>query len=159
MLSQDHSSLSTSSWCSICLTKYLHRLSGAISGKLINVAVILPGFFQWRWNVAGIDTLSMQCSLHGWIPQLMTDSVYGSAWVSEDSVCWEWDNRRSDINSAAFSWWKWGCTAASWVLFRLIQIPQTLSLLHWFWIWCLLLPIKAGADWQVAAHLWGRQYV
>lgn len=78
----------------VSVSQNICTLSGAISGKLIYVAVILPGFFQWLWNVAGIDTLSMQCSLHGWIPQLMTDSVYGSAWVSEDSVCWEWDNRK-----------------------------------------------------------------
>lgn len=78
MLSQDHSSFSTGGWCSIYPTKLLHKLSGTISGKLIYVAVILPGFFQWLWCVTGKDTLSMQCSLHVWIPQQLTDSVYGS---------------------------------------------------------------------------------
>lgn len=126
MLSQDHSSFSTGGWCSIYPTKLLHKLSGTISGKLIYVAVILPGFFQWLWCVTGKDTLSMQCSLHVWIPQQLTDSVYGSARGERGF-------RMLEI------WYKQSCVFLMEMrmhsnIMGVIQ-ANTDTLLHWFWIW------------------------
>lgn len=78
-LPPDHYSFSTCGWFSIYI-RFLQRLSGTILGKLIYVAVIFTGFLSWLQLVAGKDTLSMWCSLHGWIPQQMTDRECVGEW-------------------------------------------------------------------------------
>lgn len=76
----DHYSFSTCGWFSIYFIRFLQRLSGTISGKLIYVAVILTGFHSWLQLVAGKDTFSMLCFLHGWIPQQLTDRECVGEW-------------------------------------------------------------------------------
>lgn len=95
---------------------------------------ILTGFLSWLQLVAGKDTLSMWCSLHGWIPQQMTDRECVGEWEFRTLGMGQLHKRykQSCIFLMEIRLWHHGH------LLRLLQPPQELGNAL-FWIWLQLL--------------------